>query len=154
MPQENQDQPTSQPNGGPQTPEGKAVSRYNAQKHAILRENLTEYEEGNVEQIYNDLADDLKPEGRLQESLLEMIAVEFIKMQRIGKAEGEMVKACVHPNDIPLLKLDPNAYFPKISFHVVEKLLLYSRYSTSAQNRVFRILAMFRQLKGYEPIQA
>ena len=41
--------------GGVKTPEGKTVSKYNAQVHGILRQSITEYEQ----EFYSGILDDL-----------------------------------------------------------------------------------------------
>src|SRR3990167_493895 len=89
-----------QRSGGVKSLEGKAISRYNAQKHAILRETITEYEKADAEQIYNDVANDLKPQGRLQEVLVESISSNIVRLIRIAKAEGESVKQALDPDEL------------------------------------------------------
>lgn len=132
-------------------PEGRFVSRYNAQKHAILRETLTEYEIVDAEELYNDLSEDLKPLGRVQELLVEMIASNGIRLCRIAKAEAEQMKEALHPNfDLVRLKLEESAYFATIPSSKAEQLLLYSRYQTASENRIYRALVAIRQLKLYE----
>src|SRR3990167_9342370 len=83
--------------GGPKTPEGKATSRYNAQKHAILRETITKYEDVEAGQIYDELAEAIKPKGRVQELLVENIASNAIRLLRIARAEAEAVKGAMNP---------------------------------------------------------
>ena len=134
--------------GGVKTPEGKAISRYNAQKHAILRETITEYEKADAEQIFNDLADSLAPNGRFEELLLENIASNAIRLQRIAKAEAELVKEAISPfHD---MKIFEKKYTSKVDSGSVERLDLYSRYQTAAENRIYRALSVLRKIKGYE----
>lgn len=146
------EQQNSQPTlhrGGVKTEAGKAVSRYNAQRHAILRETLTEYEKIDVGQLYNEVAEDLKPIGRIQELLAEVIAVSVLKLQRIGKAEAEVIKGALYPDGLTGLKFRDDSYIPKVTPAVIEKLMLYSRYQTATENRIYRALAFFHQLKSH-----
>lgn len=134
--------------GGVKTPEGKAISRYNAQKHTILRNTLTEYEEADAAEIYNDLVDDLKPNGKLQEIIIEAIASNVIRLQRIAKAETELIKETLAPsyaNEIYFKE-----YTARVPVSVAEKLLLYSRYQTSTENRIFRALGVLKQFNLHE----
>ncbi|HEY4493205.1 MAG TPA: hypothetical protein VJB98_01125 [Candidatus Paceibacterota bacterium] len=135
--------------GGVKTLEGKAISRYNAQKHAILRETITEYEKADAEQIYNDVANDLKPQGRLQEVLVESISSNIVRLIRIAKAEGESVKQALDPDELEMISL-VGGYRPDMPTHAVERLEVYSRYQTATENRIFRALAFYKQLKTYE----
>lgn len=148
--EENQTEVQSEYRGGVRTAAGKAISRYNAEKHSILRESMTEYETIKVEDLYNDLSDSLNPSDRMQESLVEMICSDLVKCQRIEKAESELVKSALHPQ---FQRLDMGGYSPKITASDMEKLMLYSRYKTANQNRLFRTLAVLKQLQKYEQDQ-
>ena len=137
--------------GGVKTPEGKAISRYNAQKHAILRETITEYEQANAEQIFNELADSLEPSGRFEELLIENIASNVIRLQRIAKAEAELVKETISPSrDVRIFE---KTYTSKVGSESVERLDLYSRYQTAAENRIYRAIRVLREIKGYAQIK-
>lgn len=138
----------------PIEPEGRAISRYNAIKHSILRESVTEYEKANAQQIYNELADELKPIGRLQELAVELIASNMVRLTRISKAESEAIRQELHPVmpslDLTHLSPDKNAYEAKMSYGTMERLELYGRYQTATENRIHRLIALLRFLKGYE----
>jgi hypothetical protein len=139
-------------NGGVKTIAGKAISRYNAEKHAILREALTAYEGVDAKQIYDDLADDFEPEGRMQELIIEILASNYIRLQRIAKAESEMIKETMSPDEISLMGRFSD-YRAQIPSRDAEKLLIYSRYQTATENRIYRALAVLKQLKAYEQSQ-
>jgi len=139
--------------GGVKTPEGKAISRYNAQRHSILRETISEYENVDAESIYNDLAEDIRPEGRMQEIMMEVITTNTIRLQRIAKAEGEILKWSISGGDHLMYSADSRTYYPNLPYETVEKLDLYSRYQTATENRIYRALLMLKQLKTYETRQ-
>ena len=140
---------TNNHSGGVKTPEGKAISRYNAQKHAILRETLTEYESVEAEGLYNDLFEDLMPKNRMQEIVVEIVGSNTIKLQRIAKAESEVVKESLGKSKSEL-KFFSSDYIPNLSSKAVEKLDLYSRYQTATENRIYRALFMLKQLQSNE----
>jgi hypothetical protein len=83
---------------GPKTPNGKAVSKMNAMKHGLrarevvlrgrcIRENPREFEA-----LPQQLWDDLKPEGVLEEILAEQIVITYWRLRRVPRAEsGEIV---------------------------------------------------------------
>ena len=129
------------------TEAGKAISRYNAQKHAILRQTLTEYEKTDAEGLFNDLSLDMNPAGRMQELLIEIIAANTIKLYRIAKAESELIRTAIEPG----MKLPSiSGYDPILKIGIAEKLDIYSRYQTATENRVYRALTFFHQLKSHE----
>ncbi len=130
----------------PNNQESRAISRYNAQKHAILRETITEYEKADAEQIYNGLAEELKPVGKLQEIIVETIASNTIRIQRIAKAEGEYIKSAMEREKLKNVLLDttPNN---QINAGAIGQMTLYSRYQTATENRIYRALAVLRVLQ-------
>ena len=134
------------------SPKRMEVSKYNAEKHSILRETISDYEKANAEQIYNDLAEDLKPQGRMQELIVETLASNAIRLQRIAKAEAEMVKEAMSGD--PIIKAAAfSDYTAQVPSTEAEKLLVYSRYQTATENRIYRALAVLKQLKAYEQSQ-
>lgn len=126
--------------GGVKTKEGKLISRYNSVKHGILRESVADYEEVNVENLYNNLAKDLKPEGSVEELLVEMLATNVIKLQRIAKAEKQFVR------DFSSKTFNTNE--DNLPVAVADSLLIYSRYQTATENRIFRIIGALNSFKN------
>ena len=73
--------------GGPKTPEGKNVSKYNAVRHGILIKVLSSQEVLEANVIQKGLMTDLKPETLLEELLIETLAITYIRRQRIYSME-------------------------------------------------------------------
>ena len=132
--------------GGVKTSEGKEISKYNAQTHGILRSSLTEYEQGFYSDILGDLKIDYKPQGVIEEILIERIAICYLKLFRVQKAETEFMKSKLKPKvkdfDVSnFMEVDENGYEPTITDVHVERLFyVYSRYETTIENRLFRAL--------------
>lgn len=132
--------------GGVKTPEGKAVSKYNAQVHGILRLSITEYEQGFYSEILEDLTKQYEPQGIIEQIIIERIAINYLKLFRVQKAETEYVKSQLNPRIIKdLLDFVDEAisegYTPKIGSESVEKLAdIYARYETTIENRLFRAI--------------
>jgi hypothetical protein len=74
---------------GVKTEEGKAISKWNALKHGILRESISEYEKLDYETLYNTLTEELEPKSMLESLCIEMIVNNYIKLFRINKGEKE-----------------------------------------------------------------
>ena len=139
--------------GGVKTPEGKEVSKYNAQIHGILRNSITEYEQEFYSKLLEDLEIQYKPQGVIEQILIERIAISYLKLFRVQKAETEYLKSVLDPritttwmdNQISNLEGDikviKEGYVPKISENAVDKLsAVYSRYETTIENRLYRAL--------------
>jgi hypothetical protein len=78
---------------GPRTIEGKAITAKNAVKHGIFarelvisdgdgRENREEFD-----QLFQQLVDDLNPEGQMEVLLVEKIAVNYWRLKRLVRYE-------------------------------------------------------------------
>ncbi len=89
---------TENPQGGPQTIEGKAVSRFNALTHGILRETLTEYEQGIEAELLDELNAEYAPKTTIEKMLLERIATAYVKLRRVAKAEREFMRSVLDPH--------------------------------------------------------
>lgn len=83
--------------GGVKTSEGKAVSRYNALTHGILRISITEYEQGFYSKILDDLQIEYEPKSVIEQMIIERIAVNYMKLFRVQKAETEFMKSKLNP---------------------------------------------------------
>ena len=140
--------------GGVKTQVGKEISRYNAQKHMILRESLTEYEDDNVKDLFDDIFGYFKPIGKLEELLVELIIVCLVKLTRLQKSESEYIKSVLHPHiegDVisdwgTVVKSE--GYIPKIGLESMDVLgSTYSRYETAIENRLYRSIHELERLR-------
>ncbi len=136
--------------GGVKTVEGKAVSRYNATKHGILREALTEYEEVAYEEIFNDLYDYFEPQNFIEEMLIERIVVAYIRFVRVTKAEGEVLAGALDPT-IPFQVREfneRNGYKPVMTYGHIDLLNnTFTRYEVGIENRLYKALDKLRELR-------
>jgi len=88
--------------GGVKTPEGKEISKYNAQTHGILRLSITEYEKEFYFNILNNFITDFKPQGTIEQILVERITLYYLKLFRVQKAETEFIKGCLKPTEVEI----------------------------------------------------
>ena len=75
--------------GGVKTKEGKAVSRLNARKHSIFVTALTAEDSEEICGYEDELLASLRPVGRLEEMLVEKIALTWLRIQRCARAEAQ-----------------------------------------------------------------
>jgi hypothetical protein len=79
--------------GGVKTPEGKEISRMNAQKHGLTSDLLIDYDEDDEFQAFeNELKKELNPTTKVQEILFERILTNYIRLLRAMKLE----RVCIH----------------------------------------------------------
>jgi hypothetical protein len=84
--------------GGVKTPEGKEIVKYNALKHGLLAKEIVitigdgaeNPEEFNA--LMEDLSTQLKPEGTLEEMLVEKIAVAYWRLRRAYRYEVGLIR--------------------------------------------------------------
>jgi len=91
--------------GGVKTPEGKAIVKYNALKHGLLSKEvvITVGEGAENPEEFNALLDDLtaqlRPEGALEEMLVEKIAVAYWRLRRACKYEAGLIRKALDSAD-------------------------------------------------------
>ena len=83
--------------GGVKSDTGKAVSKYNALTHGVLKQALTEYEQGVYAELLPELEAEFKPESFIEKILVERMAIWYIRLFRAGKAEKEFMNFTLHP---------------------------------------------------------
>jgi len=136
--------------GGVKTNEGKLMVRFNALKHGVWGELITEYESEMYQGLLSDLMAELQPNGMIEQVLVERIAVAYLRLKRLAKAEHEFVKATIHPLEQEIGPIFKNAdgYKPSIDKQAVESMFsIYSRYETSIENKMYRAIRELREVK-------
>ena len=75
---------------GPRTDKGKAVAKFNALRHGLLAQEvvLPGEDESAFDELYDQLREELLPEGELEFRLVERIAASFWRLHRIGRVEA------------------------------------------------------------------
>lgn len=150
------------PQGGPQTETDKAVSKFNALTHGILRETLSEYEQGIEDGLLDDLEMEYRPTSTIEKMLLERIATTYVKLRRVAKAEREFMRSVLDPHivvekSIPGLEelqithtvVEREGYIPKVGFEAVNQLAsVYGRYETNLENRLYRAVRELREQRA------
>ncbi|MEN9337790.1 MAG: hypothetical protein RIQ41_104 [Candidatus Parcubacteria bacterium] len=145
---------STQARGGVKTEEGKSVSKWNALKHGILRESISDYEKLDYQMLYTQLVEEFEPTSALEILCIEIIVTNYIKLFRINKAETERMKMMLDPTIefgiSPLTERD--GYEPIATVDAVTSLEAYSRYQTTAENRIYKAIMMLKALKNKEKV--
>jgi hypothetical protein len=154
--------------GGVKTTKGKEISKYNALTHGILRQSLTDYESDFYIDIYNELIGQFNPVGVMERVLIERVAIYYLKLFRVQKAETEFMKANLNPRvvkkrDLIQIVTDKmfddevvnEGYYPVITNEVVVKISeTFGRYEGTIENRLYRALHELQWLqknRGVDP---
>lgn len=136
--------------GGVKTDEGKIVVRFNARKHGILGNLVAEYEGDFYSNYLDQLFDEFQPVSIIENILVERIALHYLKLFRLAKAETEFMKSCLHPMRTlsgSLLNSNEKGYVPTINQGQMQQLVeIYGRYETATENRLYRAI---QELKEY-----
>jgi hypothetical protein len=75
--------------GGVKTERGKAISRLNALRHNIFTSGLTTEDAEELYGVEDQLIAALQPVGRIEEMLVEKLALAYLRMHRCARAEAE-----------------------------------------------------------------
>lgn len=145
--------------GGVKTVEGKAITRFNAVKHGILQQTLTEYEESLHPHMLEELIEELKPVGIVEVMLVERIVVCYLRLFRVAKAEKEFMQSKLHPRitDNPLDdflksqqgKVVEEGYVPKIENDDIRTLEnIYLRYETTIERSLYRAIHELQRIQA------
>jgi hypothetical protein len=87
--------------GGVRTERGKAISRLNARKHGIFASALTTEDSEQLYDVEDRFIASLRPVGPLEETLVEKLALTYLRMQRCARAEAEYhIQTWEEPNKI------------------------------------------------------
>ncbi|HAT7922478.1 TPA: hypothetical protein KKW55_001714 [Legionella pneumophila] len=133
--------------GGVKTPEGKDVIRFNARKHGILANLVAQYENDFFKQYIDQLFEELQPKNIIENILVERIALHYLKLFRLAKAESEFMMSCLSSNN-DFDRLYGNGFKSIVSYKDIQQLgEIYSRYETTIENRLYRAM---RELKEYK----
>lgn len=137
--------------GGVKTKEGKAIIKFNALDHGILRQTLTAYEKDFYLEIHADLINQYDPPTIFEKILIERITVYYLKLFRVQKAEQEYMNSTINPHVVKMTGL-PNphelylreevvneGYIPQITEENIQKLAdVFSRYEITLENRLYK----------------
>lgn len=149
--------------GGVKTSEGKSISRFNALKHGILKESITEYEKIDFKAIYEGLVADYTPQNTIESILIEQIAIDYVKLARVNKAEAELMLSSINPHiekssydtfieETKTIRTVREGYIPSVKSETLSKLDLYSRYETTTRNRMLKTIFMLQNIvRSREP---
>ena len=137
--------------GGVKTQDGKAIIRFNALTHGILRQTITSYEKDFYLEIYADLVKQYEPATIFEKILIERITVYYLKLFRVQRAETEYMKSTLDPrfvksNGFPNLnelmmenEVVNEGYVSQITDENIQKLAdVYSRYEITLENRMYK----------------
>lgn len=125
---------------GPITVAGKKRSSRNSLKHGILSKQLILENENRAEfdSLFGNLVNDLQPEGTLEETLVESLAIVIWRGRRLISAENELIS---EDRDLE----DSEAEFVLPSPSGLDPIL---RYETHLGRQMERIIRLLDRLQG------
>lgn len=144
--------------GGVKTPEGKAVSKFNAIKHGILTDLLTKWESEEATEIQDKLIAEYRPQTTTESILIERISIWYIRLRRSAKAEAEQLRKIFNPRVvrsspiiIELLQSEEvinEGYTPKVTADDISTLeSTYLRYESAIERGFYRALHELQRIQ-------
>jgi hypothetical protein len=147
-----------------------ASTRYNATKHGLLSEGVTELDNpAKFRDLCSRLSAQFKPVGEVEIALVRRIALCLVRLDRATMLEGEFITAEInqpltkttYPPPPPHLAelIEGTTFVSSITETVdpglparlpaaaVETLLTFQRYETAAENKLYRALHQLERLQ-------
>lgn len=127
--------------GGVKTPDGKAISKYNALKHGLLSEEvlLHDEHEDELQELGKRLRADLKPLTELEMILVERIIANTWRLKRALRLETEMMEG--DERWIDLAKTFNLAAYNGDTFGK------FARYETAIEKGIYKALHELQRLQ-------
>jgi|SRR5450755_1417055 len=144
-------------NGGKSRgPKNKTSTRFNATKHGLLAEGISELDDAKGYRVLlTNLREEKAPVGIVETLLVESIALDMIRLSRARRLEAEYITSELNPptysSFVPDLSepivVDPGLP-PAIGFESSQRLVnVFQRYETTFLNRIFRLLHELERLQ-------
>lgn len=137
-------------------------TRYNAIKHGLLSEGVTELDELDYQSLLSAIKESLKPIGPIETALSEHICLCLVRLKRAQGLEARFITGELHP---PLTKregglnidfeevagkmvvIDPGIPAPLKTSTLDSLIGKYQRYETAVENKLYRALHEFERLQ-------
>ncbi len=146
--------------GGVKTDEGKETSKYNALKHGILKETVSEYEQSFSKDVMERLNSQFQPVGVLEKILVDRIAVYYVRLFRGAKAENEYMQSVLNPRQVTVNELispivftetivENEGYTPIVTHEMVDRLsTTFLRYEIALENRMYKAIHELQRMQA------
>lgn len=145
-------------------PKDTTSTRYNALKHGLLSEGITELD--NVEdfkKLLHDLEEEHRPLGAVETFLVRRLALSTVRLRRIGrleaeyiteelnppisKTEGSMIELLAQLDDEKTIVLDEGLPAPLRKEAMEYLSSSFQRYETAIENKLYRSLHELERLQ-------
>jgi hypothetical protein len=137
-------------------PKNKTSTRFNATKHGLLAEGISELDDAKEYQILlTNLQKEKAPVGLVETMLVKSIALDITRLGRARRLEAEYITAELNPPTYSSLLpdlceptvVDPGIP-PAIGFEGGQRRVnVYQRYETTFLNRILRLLHELERLQ-------
>ena len=132
-------------------------TRYNATKHGLLAQGVTELDNAaSYQELRQELLNEIAPVGPMETFLVETIALEMVRLRRARELEARFLTAVLNPptresdcllGDLGEEIIDPGLPAP-VDERSAEKLVnTFQRYESTFLARLFRTLHELERLQ-------
>ena len=143
---------------GPKTPEGKASVRHNALKHGLLAQEvlLQEEDEEALRELDERLRAELRPEGEIEDLLVEQIVAAQWRLRRMRRVEAGVfdweISSAAHSAADSLHPLPEGTLMLGLSFirdaNTANAFSKLSRYETAIERSLYKALHELQRLQA------
>jgi hypothetical protein len=136
---------------GPRTEKGKAAIRFNALKHGLTAAQvlLPDEDEGEFGRHMDAIDQQLQPQGALEQSLSESIAMKLWRLRRVCRLETEVLRCQTREAlSFHFDHEDPLGQAFINDCRSPEAILKLSRYETALHSQLLGCLREFRELSN------
>jgi hypothetical protein len=139
--------------GGPKTPEGKAIASQNARKHGIFAAAITELDQAELHTIHDTFSRQYRPVGMIEETLIEKMAITYLRLQRCALAEAKWHAFVWRPTRVRASRPWPELgedVVTELRFDEFERMVnIFSRYDLTLTNQLTRLIREFMSLRSH-----
>jgi hypothetical protein len=149
-------------------PHNTASTRYNAQKHGLLAEGVTEMDDPTTFcELCSRLEAEFAPVGEVEVALVRQVAICIVRLRRARMLEAEFITAELHPPVTETIYPDGNkpawtemverdygktvvldpGLPARLSASNIETLQKFQRYETAIENKLYRALNQLERLQ-------
>lgn len=144
-------------------PSNTVSTRFNAVKHGLLAEGITELDDVGYTGFLAGVKTALKPEGTIQHFLSERICLCMVRLKRASRLEAEFITGTLNP---PITKIegrmlsdtsellngktvvvDPGLPAPLPESAVEHLVGRFQRYETAIENKLYRAMNQLERLQ-------
>lgn len=133
--------------GGVRSEEGKEKSRLNAINHGFFSHIVIESDKLSHEEFCTEIYEYFNPDNIFEKQLIEIVLSNILAYRRICLVESELTNKALSEKPFDYFTFN-KSYETQIENNLMDELLKFQRYKTSAYNLITRAKHELERLQG------